>query len=43
MIAIQKNHVIGNLTLKSCITVLLRQFTKTLDQFLNLSRVNKHF
>ena len=38
-----KNHVSCNLMLKYYITILLRQFPKTLDQFLDLPRGNENF
>ena len=37
-----KNHVSCNFMLKYYITILLRQFTKTLNQFLHLSRENEN-
>ena len=36
-----KKYVSCNLMLKRYIKISLRQFTKTLNQFLNLSRANK--
>ena len=38
-----KHHASCNFMLKYYITILLRQFTKTLNQFLNLSRINKNW
>ena len=38
-----KNHISCNFMLKYYITILLRQFTKTLHKCLNLSRVNENF
>ena len=37
-----KNHVSCNFMLKYFITVSLRQFTKILNQFFDLSRANKN-
>ena len=37
-----KNHATCNFMLKYYITILLRQFTKTLNQFLNISNANKN-
>ena len=37
-----KNHVSCNFMVKYYITILLRQFTKTLDQFLNFSTANEN-
>ena len=36
-----ENHVSRNFILKCYITILLQQFTKTLNKFLNLCRINE--
>ena len=36
-----ENHVSRNFILKCYITILLQQFTKTLNKFLNLCRTNE--